>query len=74
MYQYITHILSKSRPCIFEKFENPEPPPPSPQSSLDFELWTFLFSALIPLPLLDFFHIFNIFCVFTASLKWFELF
>ena len=24
MYQYITHILSKSRPCIFEKFENPE--------------------------------------------------
>ena len=40
MYQYITHILSKSRPCIFEKFENPEPPPRL-KRSLDFEWFEF---------------------------------
>ena len=43
-YQIPDHI---SVIWIWEKFENPDPPPSS-QSSLHFELWTFWFSALTP--------------------------
>ena len=67
---YITHILSKSRPYFSHLNLGKiwkSSPPPSSQSSLHFELWTFWFFALPP-PLLDFFHNFVAFLVWNASL------
>ena len=68
---YITNILSKSRPYFIHLNLGKNwksRPPPSSQSSLHFELWTFWFSALTPPPY-GLFPNLGTFLIMTAPLR-----